>query len=92
LPEISDIIESNNNFKPHFAQASRGEEKPMVKGSNLSVDKEKCISCGTCIASYGTLFKFGKDGKSKPIENASCKECKINEVIDICPQGAISKK
>jgi len=63
----------------------------MVKGSDLKVDKEKCISCGTCIASYETLFKFGKDDKSVPIKTGICKECEINKVINVCPQGAIKK-
>jgi len=67
------------------------QESPMVKGSDLKVDKEKCISCGTCIASYETLFKFGKDGKSVPIKTGICKECEINKVINVCPQGAIKK-
>ena len=64
----------------------------MVKGSDLSVDKEKCIGCGTCVASYEQLFKLGSDGKSSPIKIGICKECEIDEVINICPQGAISKK
>lgn len=64
----------------------------MVKGSDLKVDKKKCIACGACIASYDELFKFGKDGKSEAIADGECESCEINEVIDICPQGAISKK
>ena len=64
----------------------------MVKGSDLKVDKEKCIGCGVCIASFEELFKFDKDGKSEPIADGECDDCEISDVLDICPQGAISKK
>ncbi|TSC92580.1 MAG: Uncharacterized protein Athens101428_826 [Candidatus Berkelbacteria bacterium Athens1014_28] len=64
----------------------------MVKGSQLKVDKKKCIGCGTCIVSYEKLFKFDSQGKSEPIASGKCGDCEINEVVDICPQNAISKK
>lgn len=64
----------------------------MVKGSDLKVDKEKCISCGACIASFEELFKFNGDGKSEVIASAECEDCETSDVLDICPQGAISKK
>ena len=63
----------------------------MVKGSDLKVDKGKCIGCGACVASYSELFKFDKEGKSEPISSAECEDCEIADVIEICPQGAISK-
>jgi len=68
------------------------QESPMVKGSDLKVDREKCIGCGTCVASYATLFKLDKDDKSVPIKSGECKNCDISEVINICPQGAIGRK
>lgn len=64
----------------------------MVKGSDLKVDEKKCVGCGACIASYETLFKFDENGKSEPITDGECESCDIDEVIDICPQQAISKK
>ena len=68
------------------------QEKPMVKGSDLKVDKEKCIGCGTCVASYEQLFKLGEDGKSAPIKSGVCRDCDISEVINVCPQHAIKRK
>ena len=63
----------------------------MVKGSDLNVDDSKCIGCGSCIVSYDQLFKFDKQGKSQVIESGECEECDIEDVIAICPQGAISE-
>jgi len=63
----------------------------MVKGSDLSVDKDKCIGCGMCVSSFEELFKFDKEGKSDVIESGECEDCEIKAVIDICPQGAISE-
>lgn len=63
----------------------------MVKGSGLKVDKEKCIGCGACVASFEQLFKLNDEGKSEPIKSGQCSDCDIKEVVDTCPQGAISK-
>jgi len=64
----------------------------MVKGSELSVDSAKCIGCGACVASYEELFKFDDQGKSKVKTEAVCEDCDIDDVIEVCPQGAIKKK
>jgi ferredoxin len=64
----------------------------MVKGSDLKVDKKKCIACGACIASYEELFKFDEDGKSEPVADGECEDCEIADVLEICPQNAIRKK
>ena len=63
----------------------------MVKGSDLSVDKKKCIGCGNCIVDFPDLFHFDKQGKSEPIKSGTCEDCDIKDVIDTCPQNAISK-
>ncbi|MCX6810483.1 MAG: ferredoxin [Candidatus Berkelbacteria bacterium] len=64
----------------------------MVAGSDLSVDKDKCIGCGICMASYDQLFKFDKQGKSIVIESGECEDCDIKDVIEICPHGAIAER
>lgn len=63
----------------------------MVQGSDLLVDKEKCIGCGTCIVSYEELFKFDEEGKSEPIKSGKRDDCEIADVIAVCPSKAISK-
>ena len=64
----------------------------MVKGSDLQVDEEKCISCGACVSEYDQLFKFADDGKAEVIESAECEDCSLSEVISVCPHDAILKK
>jgi ferredoxin len=63
----------------------------MVKGTDVVVDKSKCIGCGACIASFEELFKFDDQGKSEVKTSAECEDCDIADVIAVCPQGAISK-
>lgn len=54
----------------------------------VTVDKEKCVGCGSCVAVCKT-FEIGKDGKaytkSEKLEEAGC----ITEAKDICPVQAI---
>jgi ferredoxin len=62
----------------------------MVKGSDLKVDDTKCIGCGMCVHSFEELFHYNKEGKSEVIESGEC-DCEMKEIIEICPQNAISK-
>jgi len=62
----------------------------MVKGSDFEIDKEKCIGCGTCFTTE--LFHPDKQGKAKPIADAETEEYTASEVVEICPQEAISEK
>lgn len=57
------------------------------------IDSEKCIGCGTCVALCGKCFELGEDGKAKIKKDADPKDCEecIDEVIEACPQKAISK-
>jgi len=59
----------------------------MVK---VSVDKKKCIGCGTC-TDLCDNFKL-VDGKAKPV-NANPKEVGCNKTAkESCPTGAIEVK
>ena len=53
----------------------------------VSIDAEKCIGCGACIAVCPDMFEL-KDGKSI-IKDADAK-CDIKQAIEICPVQAIS--
>ena len=63
------------------------------KGKNnmIKVDEDKCEGCGICEAMCPDIFKI-ENGKSKVISQdyESC-GCDIQNVIDSCPDGAISK-
>jgi ferredoxin len=64
----------------------------MVKGEEITVDHKKCIGCGMCISTYDELFKFDKEGKSEVISSGECEDCELQEVVDVCPHEAITKK
>ena len=51
----------------------------------VSVDKEKCIGCGACVAVCPEGFEM-KDGKAKVNGDAQCSK----EAEAGCPVGAIS--
>lgn len=56
----------------------------------MHVDKEKCISCGTCVSLCPDCFSIGSDGKAE----CSCEKCEgmeSEEIVEACPVGAISK-
>lgn len=54
----------------------------------LSVDKKKCIGCGSCVAVCNN-WEISEDGKAKPVKDS------VNEIGDnkkaqeICPVEAI---
>jgi len=55
----------------------------------VSVDKNKCIGCGACIATCEEVFEL-KDGKAivKKGKEKSKIPC-VKEAVDICPVQAI---
>jgi len=56
----------------------------------VTVDKEKCIGCGSCAAVCGEVFEIS-DGKAhvKAGQEGSVKPC-VKEATDVCPVDAIS--
>lgn len=56
----------------------------------VSVDKEKCIGCGACVAVCESVFEM-KDGKSvvKAGKKNSKEPC-VKEAAESCPVQAIS--
>ncbi|NMC51515.1 ferredoxin [Candidatus Kuenenbacteria bacterium] len=59
----------------------------------ITVDKNKCIGCGSCVAMYPELFKLNSDGKSEVLSSDyAAHHYKKEEIEAICPSGAISIK
>lgn len=56
----------------------------------VTVDKVKCIGCGTCVALAPKSFQLGADGKAEPIEPVADDQKTITDAIESCPVNAIS--
>jgi len=52
------------------------------------INKEKCISCGVCVATCPNAIELGPDGKAKIIIHKELEKCGGEK---ICPLGAIEK-
>jgi ferredoxin len=59
----------------------------MVK--KLTVDKDKCIGCGSCAALAPKTFVL-EDGKSKATNPSGDDQNAIKSAIDSCPVDAIT--
>ena len=57
----------------------------------VKVDKKLCIGCGACVAICPKVFEMGEDKKSHIKKDADKDSDCIDEAIDSCPVGAISK-
>ncbi|MBU0894717.1 MAG: ferredoxin [Nanoarchaeota archaeon] len=54
----------------------------------VSINKKKCIGCGTCASVCSEVFEMSDDGKAKvkAQKNTPC----VKEAIESCPVDAIS--
>ncbi len=55
----------------------------------VSIDKDACIACGTCVAICPDNWEMGSDGKAQPkkaeVEEAGCNQ----QAADSCPVSCI---
>lgn len=56
---------------------------------NITINKNKCIGCGTCAALCPKVFKLGEDGKAEVIDPRADTDENIKNAIESCPVGAI---
>lgn len=54
----------------------------------ISINKDLCIGCGTCVALCPDVFKINEDNKAEVV-NEKEKEC-VKNAADSCPVQAIS--
>ncbi len=55
----------------------------------VSVNKSKCIGCGSCVSACSGVFEI-KDGKAQVKAGADTKKPCVKEAKNICPVDAIS--
>ena len=58
----------------------------------VTIDKQKCIGCGTCASIAPKSFKLADDGKAEVVEPIGDSEAKIKEVVGSCAVEAIKVK
>lgn len=54
------------------------------------VDQDSCISCGLCISTCPSVFRFNGFGKSEAYDPCGASESEIQQAIDGCPVQCIS--
>ena len=58
----------------------------------VKVDKKKCIGCGACVATCPEVFEMNDDDMKAQVKaGAKAKASCVQDAIDGCPVGAISK-
>jgi len=55
----------------------------------ITIDKEKCIGCGTCAALAANTFALGEDGKAIVTNENGDGEETITMAAESCPVQAI---
>ena len=62
----------------------------MVKGSDLEIDKDKCVGCGMCVNTYPELFKL-EGAHSSVIQDGEV-DADLDQILMSCPEEAIKQK
>lgn len=57
----------------------------------IKVDQDLCTGCGLCPQVCPEVFEIGDDGYAYVIKGANLSLPCVDEAVDQCPVGAISK-
>ena len=55
----------------------------------LTVDKDKCIGCGACVAIDPDHFDFSDEGYSEVVKTDALDTAEVKNAAESCPTGAI---
>jgi len=59
----------------------------------IKIDKEKCIGCGSCTYAWEENIRMNDENKAEVIDpNLEIDDDKVQDLIDVCPVGAIEKE
>lgn len=62
------------------------------KSKEITIDRELCTGCQHCVGECPEVFKFDDAKNIAKVVKQECKNCNIDDIIDACPVGAISRK
>lgn len=62
------------------------------KSKKIIIDQELCIGCQHCTGECSQVFEFDDKKNVAEVIKQECKSCNIDNIIDTCPVGAISRK
>lgn len=62
------------------------DKKPLVQ-----IDPALCVRCGSCVAAYRDFFEFDDNADVRVKKDAKIDESQVDEIISVCPSGAISR-
>ncbi len=57
--------------------------------AKITVDQEKCIGCGACVAVAPELFDLNQEGKSQAKKKDDLNAEETEKAAQTCPVGAI---
>lgn len=61
------------------------------KKVSVKIDPALCVRCGSCVAAYRDIFEFDENAEVRVKKDAKIDEAQIDEIISVCPSGAISR-
>lgn len=83
------VYMDNQDINDDLSEISKGDDG---NSSDIFVDPNLCLGCGTCVAIAPEAFEFAEDGKSQYKSGHKYDDQTIEDAIEACPVGAIKKR
>lgn len=72
--------------------ASSTQTEPSTSTTKLFINTDICIRCQTCVMMHPEYFEVLEDGAVKEKGDGSVPAEKVDEIMSVCPVGAVQKK